>query len=540
MDSRTLSTLPRHMVFCGVVTCLTSLSTGYVIGSPNIPESAIRGLGGDCGSNPYTTQRGFPNCFHFSDFLWGFAIGSYCLGALVGCLVGGGLQNKLGRIKTLLISNAFFILGSIILGLSFHQAQLILGRVVIGVACGLGGVVAPTYLGEIATIQGRGTLGAFHQLFLVIGLLLSNLLGLAWSTPPGWRFVLAFNGVPALIQCFFLVRLVESPRYLVSQKRIKEAAQSLQILRGPEKSVSIQEELDDMIFLLLGGSIPSDINEQNHKAVVDSPSSAYLPSHEHAENGSVPPAAQRGDSHSTLQNDDPFTTVASRPSREVNSAGSISQEPYGFRTLFRSECSGLAVIGISIHFLQQATGINGIVYYSTSFLGDTFGPGNSKYITVGVSLCCLITTIVAILLINRVNRKTLLIVSFGGIAFSAMLLVVGLYTEISTLVAVAIFLYIIAFAIGMGPIPWILLSEFLPTYALSSASSAATGVNWMANFVIGLMFPSLTKALGHSTFILFGGFALIGVVFVWRFIPETRGRSIEQVMAEKGVRPRSK
>ncbi|KAG0272503.1 hypothetical protein BGZ95_011749 [Linnemannia exigua] len=523
MDSRTLSTLPRHMVYCGAVTSLTSLSIGYVIGAPNIPESAIRGLGGECGSNPYTTQRGFPNCFHFSNLLWGFAIGSFCLGAFVGSLVGGGLQNKLGRIKTLLISNAFYIVGSIILGLTFHQAQFILGRIVIGVACGLGGVVAPTYLGEIATIQGRGTVGTFHQLFLVIGLLLSNLLGLAWSTPPGWRFVLAFNGVPALIQCFFLTRLVESPRYLVSQKRIKEAAQSLQILRGPEKSVSIQEELDDMILLLLGESTPSDINEQNLKAAEDAP---------------VPPAVQGGDSHVTLKNDS-FTVAAPRPSKQVNSNSSNRREPYGFRTLFRSECSGLAAIGISIHLLQQGTGINALVYYSTSFLGDTFGPGNSKYITVGVSLCNLVTTIVAIFLINRVNRKTLLMVSFGGIAFSAAILVVGAYTGVGILVAVALFMYITAFAIGMGPIPWILLSEFLPTYALSSASSAATGVNWGANFVISLLFPSLTKAMGNSTFVLFGSFALIGVIFVWRFVPETRGRSIEQVMAEKGIPPRS-
>ncbi|KAF9902822.1 hypothetical protein EC991_004519 [Linnemannia zychae] len=528
MDSRTLSTLPRHMVFCGAVTSLTSFSIGYVIGSPNIPESAIRGLGGDCGTSPYTIQRGFPNCFLFSDLLWGFAIGSYCLGACIGGLVGGGIQNRLGRIKTLFISNAFYILGSIILGLTFHQVQFIVGRVVIGVACGLGGVVAPTYLGEIATIQGRGTLGGFHQLFLVIGLLLSNLIGLAWSTPPGWRLVLAFNGVPALIQCFFLAQLVESPRYLVSQERIKEAAQSLQILRGPEKTVNVQEELDDMILLLLGRRTSHNIDDRNRNIVEELSSPASYPSHEHKDGGSVPPAVQRGDSHATLQ-EDPLAAAVS---------GTTNQEPYGFLTLFRSECSGLAAVGVSIHFLQQATGINGLVYYSTSFLGDTFGPGNSKYITVGVSLCNLVTTILAIFLINRVNRKTLLIISFGGIAFSAFLLVIGAYAEIGILVAVALFMYIIAFAIGMGPIPWILLSEFLPTYALSSASSAATGVNWGANFVIGLMFPSLNKAMGNSTFILFGGFALIGVTFVWRFVPETRGRSIEQVMADEGVPPR--
>ncbi|KAG0287876.1 hypothetical protein BGZ96_008264 [Linnemannia gamsii] len=510
------------MVFCGVVACMSSLSIGYVIGAPNIPESAIRGLGGDCGANaPYTTQRGFPNCFLFSDLLWGFAIGSYCLGALAGCLIAGSLQNKYGRIKTLLLSSIVFVFGSIVLGLTFHQAQFILGRVIIGFACGLSGVVAPTYLGEIATIQGRGILGTFHQLFLVIGLLLSNIIGLAWSTPPGWRFVMAFNGVPAFIQCFFLMRLVESPRYLVSQNRIKEAQRSLQILRGPEKSVNVQEELDDMILLLLGRRVPAVENKD------------HIDSLSHTEG--VLPVVQRGDSAATLQNDP--SLGPSHPPK--NQAVSNNQGSYGFLTLFRSECRGLAMIGVTIHFLQQATGINGLVYYSTSFLGDTFGPGNSKYITVGVSICNLLSTICSVFLINRVDRKILLMTSFGGIAASAMLLVIGAYSGIGTLVAVALFLYIIAFAIGMGPIPWLLLSEFLPTYALSSASSAATGVNWTFNFLIGLLFPSLTKAMGNSTFILFGGFCLFGVAFVWFFVPETRGRSIEQVMSEKGVLPRS-
>jgi MFS family permease len=451
------------------------------------------------------------------------------LGALAGCLIAGSLQNKYGRIKALLLSSIIYILGSIVLGLTFHQVQFIIGRVIIGFACGLGGVVAPTYLGEIATIQGRGILGTFHQLFLVIGLLLSNLIGLAWSTPPGWRLVMAFNGVPALIQCFFLTQVVESPRYLVSQKRIKEAQRSLQILRGPEKSVSVQEELDDMILLLLGKRVSVDEN----KDYIDT-LSVTSPITE-----GIPPAVQRGDSTATLQSD-PTTVIPPGPSHNTKKQTfRNSQESYGFLTLLRSECRGLALIGVMIHFFQQATGISGLVYYSTSFLGDTFGPGNSKYITVGVSICNLLATICAIFLINRVDRKILLMASLSGIAASAMLLVIGAYAGIGNLVAVAVFLYVITFAIGMGPIPWLLLSEFLPTYALSSASSAATGVNWTFNFLIGLLFPSLAKAMGNSTFILFGGFCLLGVVFVWIFVPETRGRSIEQVMAEKGILPRS-
>ncbi|KAG0204932.1 hypothetical protein BGX28_003274 [Mortierella sp. GBA30] len=491
--------MPGYMLRCGLVTTLTSLSIGYVIGSPNVLESSIRGKDGDCGPNPYTIADGFHNCFEFSDLLWGFAVGSFCLGACFGGLVGGEIQNRFGRVRTIMLNNVIFILGSLILGLTFHPAQFILGRIIVGFACGLGGVVAPTYLGEISTVQARGTMGTLHQFLLVVGLFISNLLGLAWSSPPGWRFVLAMNGLPGLVQCLLLPTMVESPRYLVSKQRLKEARVVLQKLRGPEHEVDVHQELMEMVTLLLGEQgdeqkMPTDV-------------------------ASIKPLVQRDDSEATI----------------CTSPVSLAQEPYGMLGLFKSECCGLAATGVLVHFLQQATGISGLVYYSTSFLGNVFGPSNSKYITVGVSLCNLVVTAASVYLIDRINRKTLMMVSLAGAGFSAVLLIIGAYCSIGYLVVAAVFLYIATFAIGMGPIPWLLLSEMLPTYALSAASSVATGVNWSTNFVVGLIFPSLSKALGNATFVVFGSFVFVGVGCVWYFVPETRGRSIEVVMAEKGV-----
>ncbi|KAG0248032.1 hypothetical protein BG011_000602, partial [Mortierella polycephala] len=188
------------MVYCGLIASLTSLSIGYVIGSPNVPETSIRGKNGDCGAFPFTIESGFPNCFEFADLLWGFAVGSFCIGALVGGLIGGTVQNIYGRRRTMFISDIFFIIGALLLGLTYHQAQFIVGRIVIGFACGLGGVVAPSYLGEISTIKGRGSMGTMYQLLIVTGILVSNLIGLGLSGPPKWRILLAINGIPALIQ----------------------------------------------------------------------------------------------------------------------------------------------------------------------------------------------------------------------------------------------------------------------------------------------------------------------------------------------------
>lgn len=186
------------------------------------------------------------------------------------------------------LSNMVFILGSLILGFTFHQAQFIVGRIVIGLACGLGGVVAPTYLGEISTIEARGTLGTFHQLFLVMGVVVSTLIGLVWNVPPGWRITMALNGVPALIQCFMLPTLIESPRYLVSKRLLQEAQRSLQRLRGPEKEVDILPEFKGIVHLILGsqGSEEKKV-AQNPDLEID-----LLPTDEK----SVVPSVQRGDS----------------------------------------------------------------------------------------------------------------------------------------------------------------------------------------------------------------------------------------------------
>ncbi|KAG0346539.1 hypothetical protein BGZ54_005199, partial [Gamsiella multidivaricata] len=315
---------------------------------------------------------------------------------------------------TMFISNLFFIVGALLLGLTYHQAQFIVGRIIVGFACGLGGVVAPTYLGEISTIKGRGAMGTMYQLLIVVGILISNLIGLGLSRPPLWRILLAINGIPPMIQLFMLPSLVESPRWLVSKNRLPEARHSLQKLRGT--STDVEHEFADMVQLLLGRSSGTA--------------------------GGRPAAS-----------DSAFEDASYKVDPEAPVAATATGAPHNYSIfrLFSSECRGLAIIGIIVHFFQQASGINGLIYYSTSFL---------------------------VFLVDRTGRRTLLLISLAGVAGSSILLVIGAYTDVGILVVVSVFLYIAFFAIGLGPIPWLLLSELLPTYALSPASSVATAVNW--------------------------------------------------------------
>ncbi|KAG0245027.1 Solute carrier 2, facilitated glucose transporter member 2, partial [Mortierella polycephala] len=298
-----------------------------------------------------------------------------------------------------------------------------------------------------------------------------------------------------------------SPRYLVSKNRLEEARVALQKLRGSDSNIEV--EYSDMVQLLLGHNNASSTKNS---------------------------AALNGVSQDSAFEDVNYKTDTEIP---VTATNATSSQSYSIISLFKSECRGLAIIGIIVHFFQQASGINGLIYYSTSFLGDVFGSGNSKYITVGVSVCNLLSTLTSVFLIDRTGRRTLLLLSCGGVALSSILLVIGAYIDVGVLVVISVFLYTIFFAIGLGPIPWLLLSELLPTYALSPASSVATAVNWGTNFVIGLVFPSLNNGLGNGTFILFATITAIAFVYIWFFVPETKARSIEEVMAEKGVAPRS-
>ncbi|KAF9105748.1 Solute carrier 2, facilitated glucose transporter member 2 [Mortierella sp. AM989] len=505
MDSRQ-ATFPGYMVYTCCVAVLTSLSIGYVIGSPNVPEKAMRGLEGECGPNPYTKENGFYNCFYYADLLWGFAVGSFCLGALITGLAGGTIQNMYGRRMTMFIANIFFIVGALLLGFTAHQAQFIIGRIVVGMGCGLGGVVVPTYLGEAATIKSRGTMGACFQLLIVIGILISNAIGLGLNTPPLWRVNLALLGIPALIQLALLASMVESPKWLITKNRATEARAALQKLRG---DTNIDAEFTDMIVMILKSE------------AVESTTSE-----------SGPDGALKDDSayEEKLKVDNPTTVDLSnyRPPKS-----------YSVVYLFKSECCKIAIQGILLHFFQQACGINGLIYYSTTFLDAVFGKDKTKYLTVGTSALNLVSTILSVYLIDKTGRRTLLLISSAGCAISSVLLFSGGYADIGNLVVVSVFLFIGFFAIGLGPIPWLMLSELLPSYALSPASAVATSVNWSTNFVIGLVFPTIAKGMGDGTFILFGAICVACFFYVWFFLPETKGRRVEDIMAEKGIGPRT-
>jgi MFS family permease len=197
------------------------------------------------------------------------------------------------------------------------------------------------------------------------------------------------------------------------------------------------------------------------------------------------------------------------------------------------------LIGIVLAIAQQFVGVNTVIYYAPTILSDT-GLGNSAALagTLVVGITNVVFTIVAVLLLDRVGRRALLLT--GTVVLMLALVVLGIYFSSSTLqdrygwLALAgLILFIAGFAIGLGPVFWLMISEIFPVGVRSKAMAAATIVNWGANFLVAQTFLSLSGWITRQgVFFLYAGLAVLSIVFFALRVPETRGRSLEDIQSE--------
>ncbi|ORX90475.1 monosaccharide transporter [Basidiobolus meristosporus CBS 931.73] len=205
----------------------------------------------------------------------------------------------------------------------------------------------------------------------------------------------------------------------------------------------------------------------------------------------------------------------------------------GIREILRDPyCRKNFAICLGLGILQQWSGINGVMYYSTSIFTTIYGD-TAKYITLCVGAVNVVVTIVSVVLIDRAGRKLLLLISSGGAGIFCILMCVGLEVHNSGLTVAAIMIFVVFFAIGLGPIPALIISEMMPTNAVSLTSSLALTLNWISSFVIGLIFPTLSKAMHGYVFLIFASCCAIGFVCTLFFIKETKGKSIEELTIRK-------
>jgi sugar porter (SP) family MFS transporter len=456
-----------YTIFCAFSAALASFNYGYNIGVVNAPELVIRSCTGILDQDRHAS---LPGCVPMSTVAWSFVIATFALGGMFGGLGVSNIMNTIGRRKTLFYNNFLFLVGALLLTFSTTVVQFIIGRLIVGVASGVVTTVAPVYVGEIATIPCRGAFGTLVQLSIVIGVLVSQALGLVLSTAIGWRILFGLSVLPSILQVITLMFSVETPPFLSSQGRIDEAYQAMARLRA---GYSSKQEMDDII------------HSQRQLA-------------------------------GTLKQGDNFN----------------ADQPMTILQILRSPMLKLLVLVVVIHALQQLTGINSIIFYSTSMFTEAFGEDAARAVTAGIGVLNLIMTLVSIVLIDRTGRKTLLLGSIIGVMLTSGVVVMASVYNQNVVVAVAVFVFSACFSIGLGPVPWMLVTELFDTKAVGAASAAALGTNWLSNFLVGFLFPLIDAGISPYSFLIFVGFGVFGLIFVGTQLVETKGKSVEQIQSE--------
>uniref|UniRef100_A0A0A1WYC1 Glucose transporter type 1 n=1 Tax=Zeugodacus cucurbitae TaxID=28588 RepID=A0A0A1WYC1_ZEUCU len=447
---------------------LGMLQFGYNTGVINAPEKNIENFMKDV----YKDRYGEDISEEFIQQLYSVAVSIFAIGGMLGGFSGGWMANRFGRKGGLLLNNVLGISGACLMGftkVSHSYEMLFLGRFIIGVNCGLNTSLVPMYISEIAPLNLRGGLGTVNQLAVTIGLLLSQVLGIEQilGTNEGWPVLLGLAICPAILQLILLPVCPESPRYLLITKQWEEEAR--RALRRLRASSSVEEDIEEM----------------------------------RAEE-----RAQQSESHiSTME------LICSPTLRPP------------------------LIIGIVMQLSQQFSGINAVLYYSTSlFMSSGLTEESAKFSTIGIGAIMVLMTLVSIPLMDRTGRRTLHLYGLGGMfIFSIFITISFLIKEMidwmSYLSVVSTLGFVVFFAVGPGSIPWMITAELFSQGPRPSAMAIAVLVNWMANFVVGIGFPSMKAELENYTFLPFSVFLAIFWIFTYKKVPETKNKTFEEICA---------
>ncbi|XP_047365216.1 facilitated trehalose transporter Tret1-like [Vespa velutina] len=398
------------------------------------------------------------------------------IGAAVGSFAAGYSAERFGRKYTLLFCVVPYLIGWALIATAHNVAQFYVARLIFGVALSFAFTVVPMYVGEIAETSIRGALGSFLQLFITFGLLYSYVIGPYVSYTVFWILCAC---LPVIFFVLFLL-MPESPYYLISKGNREAAVTALAKLRS-KSEMAVQQEADDI----------RDALEESMKT--------------------------------QTKISDLFTVKAN------------------FKAL---------IFTCFLASFQQLTGINVVLFYMQSIFaatGSTMDPNVSTIIVGSVQVAA---SFVTPLIVDRLGRRLLLITS--GIGEIVTLAALGLFfylkdvkedvevvESISWLPVVSLVIFIATYCIGWGPLPWAVMGEMFASDVKSKASGITVSMCWFLAFFITKFSSNITEAFGnHTTYWMFAVFCVISVLFTIFVLPETKGKSLQQIQDElNGVKP---
>lgn len=424
--------------------------------------------------------------FDLGAALKGFAVSSALIACAIGAWFAGSLANRFGRLPVMVVAAILFFASAIGSGLAFGVTDLIIWRMVGGLGVGAASVIAPAYIAEVSPARVRGRLGSLQQLAIVTGIFAALLSNALLASVSGGAAAPFWFGIDTW-RWMFMVEAVPALVYGLAALGLPESPRFL-VARGREDEAA--KVLRDFTGVVDTDSLIARIRESLHR-----------------------------------------------------------EERESFRDLLgkRFGLKPIVWIGILLSVFQQFVGINVIFYYSTTLWKSVgFDESSALLTSVITSVTNILVTIVAILLVDRVGRRKMLLAGSAlmglslatmALAFSFAELVTGADGTTSAVLAapwsiialIAANLFVVGFGATWGPLVWVLIGEMFPNRIRAGALAVAAAAQWVANFAISTTFPvfadiSLTFAYGFYAF-----FAVLSFFFVWWKVPETKGIELEDM-----------
>lgn len=465
---------------------------------------------------------GIRSYFEMSDWELGFSVGCVIFGAMIGNLFAGPLSDRFGRKRILILTAILFTVSAIWSAGATTYSVFVIARIIGGIGIGGAILIAPIYIAEIAPPKLRGSLVSLNQLNIVLGISVAYFSNYYLKDIEGesWRWMLGVEAIPAIIYFVALFAVPKSPRWLI-QKMNK---------------ITLAEK----ILTKIGGK-----------------------------------------------------EFATQTIKEIIRGANKEEKSGGFSDLLKSKYGKILMIALGLAFFQQITGINAIFYYAPTIFEQAGGSSDAAFLqAIVVGLINLVFTFVAIVLIDRLGRKPLLIIGTATMTIALTLATIAFNnatydvnkvnlekvktTEIqtaltylegktfnsqkelflsvdsllneqqltefkqseiknfitidATLVLLAILLYVAAFAISLGPVMWTLLSEIFPGHIKGVAISVVGFFNSLVSYTVTQFFPWELTNLGPAiTFAIYAVMALLSLLFVVKYVVETKGKSLEEI-----------
>jgi MFS transporter, SP family, arabinose:H+ symporter len=410
--------------------------------------------------------------YHLSSLATGYLVAGASLGAAVGALVAGPLTDALGRKILLITDAAIYAAGAVLSAVTVDAGMLLASRTLIGLAIGADSAIATAYIAEFAPRSRRGQLSIIQQWMITVGILVSYLVAvIILKAAPGsaggsdWRLILGLGGIPALVAVALRSHMPESPRWLMLHGRYDDTRKA---------------------FGRLGMTV--DDNEVRRAA------------------GEL--AGQEQQRRRTTQ----WTAGVRR-----------------------------ALIVVCVFFIfQQITGINVPFYYGPTILSGYFLSGHNAVsaavagveVTAILGAVNVVATYFAFRWIDKLGRRPLAIAGYAGMTVFILLAAVGVafLTDIPRIVIVMVgfSFFITSFAIGVGGTGWLIQGEVFPTAVRGRAAAIGASVDWLANYALIEAFPAWHRSIGLGwVMVCFAVLCVVAIGFVYRFLPETKGLSVE-------------